>query len=220
MIENPDGIPNGIDDDCDPTTPDSDYSIVIWSVTDGTTTYTQDNWDNLLPEDGKNYTIELKAVANGATPIELSPQPTVFTITTSLASNEFGSYLNDETGNDTEAPIDTEDDDIVRVDSDTDHKIELSSRDTGGSIRISVSADVVIAGIPTMVTGIIDFPYDSDGDGLPDSWERDKFSGSLGFDGTQDNDNDGLTNYEEYRAKYWGAPLARIDEHFQTIRLA
>lgn len=40
---------------------------------------------------------------------------------------------------------------------------------------------------------------DTDGDGLPDSWERFYF-GNLDHDGTEDSDHDGLTNLQEYHA--------------------
>ncbi|UCE36600.1 MAG: hypothetical protein JSW00_13930 [Thermoplasmata archaeon] len=42
-------------------------------------------------------------------------------------------------------------------------------------------------------------PSDSDGDGLPDSWEQEHF-GNLNQDANDDPDNDGKTNLQEYQA--------------------
>ena len=39
---------------------------------------------------------------------------------------------------------------------------------------------------------------DVDGDGLPDNWETD-FFGRLSYEGSEDPDGDGYTNFQEYR---------------------
>ena len=48
------------------------------------------------------------------------------------------------------------------------------------------------------VTVAPDDPGDLDGDGLPDAWERQYFSGIEGQNGDDDSDHDNQTNREEY----------------------
>lgn len=54
-----------------------------------------------------------------------------------------------------------------------------------------------VGGWPVLASGPA--PADADGDGMPDAWEREHgFAPNSAADGSQDADNDGYTNVEEY----------------------
>jgi hypothetical protein len=86
--------------------------------------------------------------------------------------------------------------------------IDLTCRDYGGWVRIHAAATLAIEGVGTTVVIEDEFrlPKDSDRDGLPDDWEAPY--GNLVAD--TDDDNDGLTNLEEFRGFKWGPAMVQI----------
>ncbi len=75
-----------------------------------------------------------------------------------------------------------------------DRRIVEQVRRRGGKIIDSVAQ---VGGYPTMRSG--QAPPDSDGDGMPDTWERARgLDPSQSADGARDSDADGYTNLEEY----------------------
>ncbi|MCC5021952.1 MAG: hypothetical protein J6386_03710 [Candidatus Synoicihabitans palmerolidicus] len=69
-----------------------------------------------------------------------------------------------------------------------------------------------VGGYPTLTFKPEDVPVDSDGDGMPDAWERSHGLNHLdGMDGALDADHDGYTNVEEYLNGT--APQVFIDYH-------
>jgi len=63
----------------------------------------------------------------------------------------------------------------------------------------AIGADGSLFAVGESMTAILN-REDSDGDALPDTWEREHF-GDLGQDGSSDPDNDSVTNLEEYRTR-------------------
>lgn len=74
-----------------------------------------------------------------------------------------------------------------------DRKIVAGVRDRSGRIIDSEADD---GGWPALRSG--DAPVDSDGDGMPDAWERARGLDPASADGAADRDRDGFSNLEEY----------------------
>jgi len=92
-----------------------------------------------------------------------------------------------------------------RVRDPVDARIVASVRSRGGTIIDSQSE---VGGWPALAAGA---PWrDSDGDGLPDDWERrNRLNPTDSADGNADRDRDGYTNLEEWLAELAAAALAR-----------
>jgi hypothetical protein len=188
---------NGIDDDCNPNTPDSD--IVFTMI--------NDNYDTWLPEDQKAATIQV-----------FIPGGTLNSISVTAVSRNLGRFTNDSAQgvcsvttttsctSDGGCPTgekcrDVNPDFTYTINGNT---VNLTSLDYGGSITLRATATV---GGQT-VTSEFTLPNDTDKDGLPDAWENpygnllpndDKDTGpSNAYAG------DGLTNFKEYRGFKWG----------------
>jgi hypothetical protein len=191
QLEVPD---NGIDDDCNSGTPDSQFALVVKLVdpNDPTATNIMATW---LPEDGREALLTATVVDQlGA----LSPQPPVtFTIVEVTAYP--GTYTNDEN--------------IALVSDDfappvvAGNQATLIARDYGASITLQLEATVPLSDATVTLTHVVTIPPDRDGDRLPDAWEDD--FGDLSPDGDIDTSvantliGDGLTNMAEYRGLKW-----------------
>jgi len=190
---------DGIDNDCNPGTPDQPRIIAVDSiVSSGGTTYDYDTW---LPEAGKTYTISFKVFDDNAETTPTSP----ISFTTQNISSEAGSFTNDPCAEDSPPCYDTSSDyDISEPGND---QLTLVSNDYGGSAV--VKASTTIDGGLTSVETFISFPRDVDGDGIADAWEE--MYGSTGdFSYDEDWDEDDLTDFEEFRGYLWGPSLVRI----------
>ena len=68
-------------------------------------------------------------------------------------------------------------------------------------LPIEMRGDAAKLGEPSLQTRLdLTLGEDSDGDGLPDAWER-AYTGGLDQDGLGDADGDGLSNFDEYLGK-------------------
>jgi hypothetical protein len=118
-------------------------------------------------------------------------------------STESGDYTND-------GPNSTEQDFDKPVDFESTDQLSISPFDYGGRFTMDVTdlSGLVNGGNAVSVT----LPYDSDGDTLPDAWEKQYAPGNAVADledgdrsGTSNLDNgDGLTAFDEYRGFLWG----------------
>jgi hypothetical protein len=95
-------------------------------------------------------------------------------------------------------------------------KSAVGTQTNHGSIGESIASSVVAAGTATVSSGLIEVlyvgpaPYDSDHDGLPDAWEKERF-GSIAANPQDDPDGDGNTNLMEFLA---GTDPDDITSHF------
>jgi hypothetical protein len=168
---------DGKDNDCNPNTPDqiSLYNIVFEMA----------GYDTWLPTDGASVTVITRVMGPSGEILGTSISFSLKSVT-----NYPGKYTND-ISNDTSPDFTW---------STTGNQINLTSHDFGGKIVISASANV--SGFGT-VQNDFTLPKDTDGDGIADSWEMEKF-GTLTYGKDADPDGDGLSNFKEYRGFVWG----------------
>jgi hypothetical protein len=146
-------------------------------------------YDIWLPTDGASVTVIATAKVNG------TPDPSIPVNFSVVNVTRYpGKYTNDPNTTDTTPDFD------YTINGNT---ITLTSRDFGGSITIHAEA------LNGTITNNFTLPKDSNGDGVPDAWQMAAF-GSLGHKAGDDPDNDGLTNFEEYRGFMWGQ-LVRVE---------
>jgi hypothetical protein len=81
--------------------------------------------------------------------------------------------------------------------SDGEPTLVITNVQAGGSFRVSVTN---LAGSANSSAATLTVLPDSDGDGLPDSWETTYFGTSTGASAPVDSDADGMTNLEEFQA--------------------
>ena len=208
---------NGVDDDCDPNTPDAAFALVV-TLSDGTGA-TLATW---LPEDGREATVKAEVVdAMGP----LANQPAI-TYTVTQVSAHRGRYSNDPTDEQ------TDDFDPPAMTGIAGER-RLVARDYGASITLEIDPAAFDNGGTTvdLPPVVVTIPPDRDGDLLPDAWE-DLF-GNLETSGDVDTseDNlvigDGASNFKEYRGWVWGtleavpsADIGPADQHtYQTATL-
>ena len=103
-----------------------------------------------------------------------------------------GDYYNDGNGS-------TQDFDGLDL-TGTPNQVSFTLKDYGGVISIKATATVVTAAGPVGIDKVFTFPKDSDGDDIPDFYERD--FGDLLPDA--DPDRDGIPNRYEYQGVKWG----------------
>jgi beta propeller repeat protein len=167
---------NGVDDDCDPATPDTDFFIeATWNLG-----VPMDQW---LPTVGEQ--IVLLATAYG--PGGALPNPVTYTVVSQ--SSMPGTFNNDASG---DAGVDI-------VADPAGGNLQLTVNDSGGSITILMEA---FSDNSDYIWKEITLPVDADGNGLADHWEG-QYAVALGG-ANDDPDNDGLTNLEEFRGVVWG----------------
>jgi len=180
---------NGIDDDCDPDTPDvpQDYNITV--------EVQGQDYGVWMPEDGQPVTIDFTVTG---------PGPFVqdnFAFTLVEMTSHPGKYTNDDG-----APSD----DFDPVDFNP-NQVVLTPRDFGGSIVIHAAVTVTPGvGDPVFLEKDVRFPKDTDHDGMADQWELANGLDPFVDDSGLDPDGDVSTNFEEYRGYKWGK-LNRVE---------
>lgn len=81
--------------------------------------------------------------------------------------------------------------------SDGEPTLVITNVQAGGSFRVTITN---LAGSANSSAANLTVLPDSDGDGLPDSWETAYFGNSTGASPLADSDADGMTNVEEFRS--------------------
>jgi len=194
---------NGIDDDCNPNTPDRG---IVFSLSSNRTCEDGQpcNIGTWLPRDGEVITVTA-SIGAGFFPGGIQ------SITCVNVSAIPGKYSNDPS-------TDTSEDFTCVANGD---QIVLTSHDYGGNVTIRVQANVTVLGHSMSVTEDLLLPRDSNGNGIPDYYEN-RYGGNLARDGDVDTSvlnpykGDGLTNFEEYRGFVWGQVQLSNDAAYQT----
>lgn len=182
---------NGIDDDCNAATSDTQYEIVFELLVDGAPA----SYDTWLPTHGAQITATAR-VRDNQSGGALIPFQTV-SITVADVSAIPGKYTNDSVAN---GDPDYEN---VTINGDT---INLTSKDFGGTVTFYVTGSFSGGSFNNQVVRL---PKDADLDGIADSWEA-TYCGGNCDPATPDSENDGKTTFDEYRGYMWGK-LDRID---------
>ena len=193
--------PDGIDNDCNGVVDDGFYRIVF-DIDDDGDEVSDTNWrphENVRTID-QQVQVMVKVVGPSGDVTADGPIQLIDYLSTSHGNlTSYGQrYGNDPTsggGDDFEVSP-------TQVDADGG-LITLTYKDFRGSIRITAQA----AYSGNTLTRTVTFPYDQDGDGLPDAWEN-LYGGLL--NPNDDDDNDGLTNKEEYAGFLWGPELEKV----------
>ena len=189
---------NGVDDDCDEATPDSEFSIVVELEDPADGNATLANW---LPTDGRQAILTATVVDDQG---PLPQQPAVEFDLVSVSQYP-GRYTNDESeGLNPTNPAEDYAYDLAGG----GNQATLTAQDYGATITLQLDTVVDVGGVMVTVSRLVTVPADRDGDLLPDVWE-DAF-GDLGTsqdtDMTPGNpfDGDGLSAHKEYRGFMWG----------------
>jgi len=200
-------VPDCSDEDPATTTcpgpPPTVCSIKVDTITEGSNSYQYASW---LPDKDKTYAVTFKVFLEGS---EVTPTPSItFDLQKASISTEAGYYTNDLCSYSEDPCYDVSPDYVIDP---GDNGLSLTSKDYGGLASIAATTSVDVGGgtIEDCLT-TFNFPKDSDDDGLADPWEEQY--GTLGqFNGRDgDNDQDGLSNFEEYRGVIWGADLVYV----------
>jgi len=181
---------NGIDDDCNPGTPDTTTGYVIdWNMPD---------YDTWLPSVNSVVTITATVRDHPEIPVTLSLQN---------STAYPGTYTNDSS-------TDTSPDYTAILSG--YNEITLTSHDFGGSAI--VRAEAMVNG--NQVISELRVPKDTDYDGLPDAWENQygdlAYNGDIDTSISNSYIGDGLTNFEEYRGFKWGTLNENTNLIYQT----
>jgi len=207
---------DGIDNDCNPATPDSPYEIVFGEMSENGVLVNYDTW---LPKDGVEIFARAKVrrVSGGAiiepTTITLTFTPDTATTPSPDITHLRGKYTNDPTAvTDNTGPNGGPAPDYS-VTSNSGGQVTLTCNDFGGTITFHADVEFTDgAQNYTLTNQLVKLPRDTDGDGIADAWEMAQF-GTLNYgpldggpsDATANNlDKDGLTNFDEYRGFKWG----------------
>jgi len=197
---------NGKDDDCNPNTADSSYSI-RFDLLRGGTAISLDTW---LPTDGDAVTVVARVVDGAGTPLVSQP---AITFSRESVTDHFGKFTNDPgTGN---AATDNADDFTHSFGVNT---INLTSLDYGG--KVTFLAQTNVNNVP--VSKSVSLPKDDNNNEIADAWEA-QYGGNLSKDDDKDtsvgntHNGDGLTVFEEYRGFVWGPPLVQMTDIGQAI---
>jgi hypothetical protein len=225
---------DAVDNDCDPTTADSDYDIqfTVVAATDGASAFSCSGPDlhpcpNWLPTDGGTISLTANVVDNLGS-----------IVSTNVILKEYyvsrfpGKYVNDDSEKlllpvNPNNPCTACAPDFV-VTSAVGNQMALRSDDYGGVITIIAVADNPTTGVP-LVPAFITFPQDDNDNKIADFWEQELVNeltdaqaidpSIVGFTQNGDHDyievdkstgelnslrGDGLTDHFEYRGAMWG----------------
>ena len=189
---------NGVDDDCDEATPDSEFSIVVELEDPADGNATLADW---LPTDGRQAILTATVVDDQG---PLPQQPAVEFDLVSVSQYP-GRYTNDESeGLNPTNPAEDYAYDLAGG----GNQATLTAQDYGATITLQLDTVVDVGGVMVTVSRLVTVPADRDGDLLPDVWE-DAFGDletSQDTDMTPGNpfDGDGLSAHKEYRGFMWG----------------
>jgi hypothetical protein len=195
---------NNKDDDCNPATPDRDFSITFSLTDPAEAGVTLDTW---LPRDGRQATITatVQTPAGPCNTPSCLPTWTLVNVTTHP-----GKYTND-TSTDTSPDFS-----VTPALPFTGSTVNVTAHDFGASITLRVRAPVTQGdGTTIVLQEDVTLPKDTDGDSLPDAWEN--LYGNLLRDADIDTSvantytGDGLSNFKEYRGFMWGPELVRVE---------
>jgi alpha-tubulin suppressor-like RCC1 family protein len=203
---------DGLDGDCDgQVDEDASCAATTYSIEfemtgcgPGPCTDTYDTW---LPEDGKTASLTVRVKDNLGNDVD-----TTIALSYTI-SNKTGKYTNDASGittNDFDTPAES------AASTGYGKQIGLISRDYGGKIEIRAQA------YPTTDDHLdvtFKLPKDTDGDGVPDNYEKDHSGSITGLNAGDNNEThtggtatgDGLTVLEEYRGVKWGAKMVKLN---------
>jgi hypothetical protein len=189
---------NGIDDDCDPSTPDSLCSI----------RFDMPGYDAWLPTDGATPSATAVVMENG---VDNTSIPISFSVGPGDITNYAGKYTNDEST--------VLSDDVTYTFN--NRTINFTFHDYAGWIKITADADCDLDNdsvYETHTTNYFILPSDEDEDKLADAWEI--TYGNLNNSDDSESGNytgDGLTNLEEFRGFKWGRTTLSSNPNYKTL---